>query len=49
MSRFLVAVFVATLALANIASAQEKREVFEAEVDASVDDVWIAFTTTEGL
>jgi len=33
----------------SIAAADEHRNVFESEVDASVDDVWTAFTTTEGL
>jgi uncharacterized protein YndB with AHSA1/START domain len=32
-----------------VAIAQQPREVFEVEIDASIDDVWHAFTTTEGL
>lgn len=49
MKRILITAFIATLATVTIASAQEQRELFEVEIDASVDDVWKAFTTTEGL
>jgi uncharacterized protein YndB with AHSA1/START domain len=41
--------FIAIVALASISLAQEQRAVFEAEIDASVDDIWDAFTTTEGI
>ncbi len=41
--------FIAILAFSALSVAEERREVFEAEIDASVDDVWAAFTTTKGL
>ncbi len=31
------------------AGTSEPREVFEVEIDTSIDDVWAAFTTTAGL
>ena len=31
------------------AMAEEPREVFEVEIDAGVDEIWEAFTTTKGL
>ncbi|MFK7766747.1 MAG: SRPBCC domain-containing protein [Mariniblastus sp.] len=37
------------LALSAAVVAQETRQVFEVEIDASVDDIWNAFTTTEAL
>ena len=40
---------VACLALSNVSYAQEPREVFEFELDAGVDEIWNAFTTTKGL
>lgn len=42
-------VLIASLAFSAISVAEEPREVFEVEIDASIDDVWTAFTTTEGL
>ena len=39
----------ATLAISTALVAQEAREVYEVEIDASVDDIWNAFTTTKGL
>ena len=39
----------ATIAISTALVAQEAREVYEVEIDASVDDIWNAFTTTEGL
>lgn len=42
-------VFIAGLIFSSISVAQEPRAVFEVEIDASVDDVWTAFTTTQGL
>jgi len=40
---------IATLAFSSFSVAQEPREVFEVEIDAGIDDIWHAFTTTEGL
>ena len=40
---------VVTLVLSTVLVAEEPREVFEVEMDASVDEIWDAFTTTEGL
>jgi uncharacterized protein YndB with AHSA1/START domain len=37
------------LMFTTISAYEEPREVFEVEIDASIDDVWDAFTTTEGL
>ena len=37
------------VALGNVTMAQEPREVIEIEVDASVDEIWNAFATTDGL
>ena len=39
-----VAAFSATLAVA-----EDDRQVLEIEIDASIDQVWDAFTTTAGL
>ena len=41
--------FIATFTSSAVSVAQESREVFEVEIEASVDDVWNAFTTTKGL
>ncbi len=41
--------FIASLIISSISVAQEPREVFEVNIEASVDDVWAAFTTTKGL
>jgi len=49
MIRFIIIVFLATIFAISPVGAHDAREVFEYEVDASVDDVWRAFTTTEGL
>lgn len=49
MNRCAILSFVAVLAFTSVAMAEEAREVFEAEIDAGVDDVWAAFTTTEGM
>lgn len=40
---------IAICVLSSVSFAQEPREVFEVDMEASVDDVWNAFTTTEGL
>ncbi|MEZ6040625.1 MAG: SRPBCC domain-containing protein [Planctomycetaceae bacterium] len=45
----LILAVTATLAISSAVVAQETREVFEVEIDAGVDDIWNAFTTTEGL
>lgn len=37
------------LMFVSIAHGEEPREVFEIEIDASVEDLWAAFTTSEGL
>ncbi|GEM_PF-658644 len=45
-------IFVLTTSLIFVVSAfaqEDTREVFEVEINASVDDIWDAFTTTEGL
>lgn len=49
MLRGLTIFIAATLAFGTQLSAEETREVFEVEIDASVDDIWNAFTTTKGL
>lgn len=49
MIRIVTLCFIAVLVPSSPASAQEKREVFEVEIDAGIDDVWKAFTTTDGL
>lgn len=41
--------FIAILLFSSISFAEEPREVFEVEINASVDDIWNAFTTTDGL
>lgn len=38
-----------TTFMLSTANAEEPREVFHVEIDAHIDDVWQAFTTTEGL
>ena len=35
--------------LSHSQEVNEAREVFETNIDASLDDVWDAFTTTQGL
>lgn len=40
---------ITSVIFSSISVAQEPREVFEVEIAASIDDVWNAFTTTEGL
>lgn len=45
----LLFVVAAMFTSSTIVAAQEPREVFEIEIDAGVDDIWDAFTTTEGL
>lgn len=45
----LVFAVAATLALSTVSVADEPREVFEVEIEASVDEIWDAFTTTKGL
>jgi len=49
MNHYFTFAFMAILAFSSIAVAQERREVFEVEIDASIDDIWDAFTTTEGI
>jgi uncharacterized protein YndB with AHSA1/START domain len=49
MNQHFTLAFMAILAFSSISVAQERREVFEVEIDASVDDIWEAFTTTEGI
>ena len=49
MIQHLILAFVASLTFSAISVAQEAREVLEVEIDGSIDDVWAAFTTTEGL
>jgi uncharacterized protein YndB with AHSA1/START domain len=46
--RAIVAVAV-SLAVPMASMAQEARHIFEVEIDASVEDIWNAFTTSEGL
>lgn len=38
-----------TALMLSTARAEEPREVFHVEIDASIDDIWHAFTTSEGL
>jgi uncharacterized protein YndB with AHSA1/START domain len=49
MIRRLILTIAAALSLSTPLFAQETREVLEVEIDASVDDIWNAFTTTKGL
>lgn len=50
MFRHLIFAFVTSLIFCVSSFAEEEtREVFEVEIEASVDDIWNAFTTTEGL
>lgn len=41
--------FAVTLMFCSTSAAQEPREVLEVEINANVDDIWNAFTTTDGL
>ncbi len=47
--RNVILILITTLVFSSMSVAQEPREVFEIEINASVDKVWHAFTTTEGL
>jgi len=47
--RYLTFACTVWLIFCNFSFAQSDREVFEVEIDASIDDVWHAFSTTEGL
>ena len=38
-----------TVTFSSLTRAEEPREVFEVDIDASVEDIWHAFTTNEGL
>lgn len=38
-----------SVAISSTLVAQKRREVFEVEIDASVDEIWGAFTTSQGL
>ena len=44
-----IAVLIAILASGSDLRAENGREILEVEIDANIDDVWRAFTTTEGL
>ena len=46
-----IALFAFSIAVACIstATAEDNRQVIDIEIDASIDNVWTAFTTTEGL
>lgn len=41
--------FALCLSLNSVSNGEETREVYEVEIEASVDDVWWAFSTTKGL
>lgn len=49
MIRCFVSFCMAAIASCSPALAQDSREILEVEIDAGIDDVWHAFTTTEGL
>lgn len=49
MIRFFALVAIAAVTAFSPVVAEDSREVFEYEIDADIDDVWRAFTTTEGL
>lgn len=49
MIRYTLLTLAAWFALSGTLVAQEGREVFDVEIDASIDEIWEAFTTTEGL
>lgn len=49
MIRFIGFVIVATAFAVLPVVAEDEREVFEYEIDAGIDSVWNAFTTTKGL
>ena len=41
--------FAVTMMFATLSTAEDPREVLEVEIDASVDEIWTAFTTSKGL
>jgi uncharacterized protein YndB with AHSA1/START domain len=49
MIRLLILVSIAAVNALSPVVAEDSREVFEYEIDAGIDDVWQAFTTTKGL
>ncbi len=49
MFRRLFFVLIVSMGFPSISVAQEPREIFEVQIDASIDDIWAAFTTTAGL
>ena len=49
MIRRVIQALAVSLAFCSPSIAEENREVFEVEIDANVDDIWDAFTTTDGL
>lgn len=49
MIRHVIFAVTATLTICSALAAQEARELFETEIDASVDEIWNAFTTSDGL
>ena len=49
MPRIVAFVCIALAAAYSSVLADERREVFEIEIDAGIDEVWEAFTTTKGI
>ncbi len=49
MIRLIGFVVVATILAVSPIDAEDEREVFEYEIDAGIDSVWSAFTTTKGI
>lgn len=49
MIRLVAVVCIAVAVPFSSVIAEDSREVFEYEIDASIDEVWDAFTTTKGL
>ena len=49
MIRVVALICISLTAPCLLAVADEPREVFEIEIDASIDEVWSAFTTTDGI
>lgn len=49
LSIFIIVFAVPAICFPASCRAQDDREVFHAEIDGGIDDVWAAFTTTEGL
>ena len=49
MNQHIIVAFISIFAISTPLAAQETRAVYEVEIDAKVDVIWNAFTTTQGL